>query len=173
MIERMKPTYDAPEDIFHDVLLRIVRLGHADKCWNEDSGMVTPYFYLIIRSYIYDSWRKNNKYKMCSVDDSWELSAEPSDMEKEYAWDRLYRTVSASLNDLGSYNSKLSRVYFGGPYSLRKLAIASGISVTSIYNSVRAVRNEIARIHKEDYEDFKNKDYSFIKEPEAGNADKD
>jgi predicted DNA-binding protein YlxM (UPF0122 family) len=61
-----------------------------------------------------------------------------------------------------SYDRILSEKYLSTDYSLRDIANGSGISLTSIFHSMKKNKELLNQLFIEDYEDFINGDYDLI-----------
>jgi len=78
------------------------------------------------------------------------------------AFERLMGKISAEMNTWHKYDKILSEKYLKSDYSLRDIANGSGISLTSIFNSMRENKRILKEKFSEDYEDFCNGDYNLI-----------
>jgi predicted DNA-binding protein YlxM (UPF0122 family) len=58
---------------------------------------------------------------------------------------------------------QIFRLYNDTGLSMQKLSDDSGIAKTSIYLSVKRVKDRLRELLEEDYQDFKNNNYKFIK----------
>ena len=80
----------------------------------------------------------------------------------ETAFERLVQKISDEMNSWHKYDKILSEKYLKSDYSLRDIANGSGISLTSIFNSMRENKKILKEKFQEDWEDFKNGDYNLI-----------
>lgn len=80
----------------------------------------------------------------------------------ETAFERLIQKISDEMNSWHKYDKILSEKYLKSDYSLRDIANGSGISLTSIFNSMRENKKILKEKFQEDWEDFKNGDYNLI-----------
>jgi hypothetical protein len=60
------------------------------------------------------------------------------------------------------YDSMLFKVYKEGNASMRDIAKDSGISLTSIFNTLKNCKERLKEGVGEDYEDFSNNDFDLI-----------
>jgi predicted DNA-binding protein YlxM (UPF0122 family) len=60
------------------------------------------------------------------------------------------------------YDSMLFKVYKEGNASMRDIAKDSGISLTSIFNTLKNCKERLKEEVGEDYTDFTNQDYDLI-----------
>lgn len=84
------------------------------------------------------------------------------DEAMETAFERLIGKISQEMDTWHKYDKILSEKYLKSDYSLRDIASGSGISLTSIFNSMRENKRILREKFKEDWEDFKNGDYNLI-----------
>jgi len=84
------------------------------------------------------------------------------DEAMELAFDRLMHKISSEMESWHKYDKILSEKYLKSDYSLRDIASGSGISLTSIFNSMRENKRILKEKFQEDWEDFKNGDYNLI-----------
>jgi len=78
------------------------------------------------------------------------------------AFERLIAYISKEMSSWHKYDKILSEKYFKSDYSLREIADGTGISLTSIFNTIKNNKKILREKFKEDYEDFKNGDYNLI-----------
>jgi predicted DNA-binding protein YlxM (UPF0122 family) len=81
----------------------------------------------------------------------------------EVAFERLVDKITEEMNSWHKYDKILSEKYLKSDYSLRDIATGSGISLTSIFNSMRTNKQILKDKFSEDWEDFCNGDYNLIK----------
>jgi hypothetical protein len=91
-----------------------------------------------------------------------ELQEFAFDEAMETAFERLLHKISDEMNTWHRYDRILSEKYLKSDYSLRDIANGSGISLTSIFNSMRENKRILKEKFSEDYEDYKNGDYDKI-----------
>jgi DNA-directed RNA polymerase specialized sigma24 family protein len=78
------------------------------------------------------------------------------------AFDEMMSKVQGEMSDWHRYDRLLCEKYFKSDYSLRQIAKGTGISLTSIFNTIRSSKKILKDKFGEDYEDFKNGDYNLI-----------
>jgi hypothetical protein len=84
------------------------------------------------------------------------------DEAMETAFERLVGKISDEMDTWHKYDKILSEKYLKSDYSLRDIANGSGISLTSIFNTMRENKRILKEKFGEDWEDFKNGDYNLI-----------
>lgn len=170
----------------HDVWIRMVISFGCNKDTAED---IVQSFYLRMHKYVKDESRimyndeevnrffvyvtLKNMYKTYIVSESryqffetWEEEYAEWDDETVYdentAFGRLITKIQAEMNTWHRYDKLLSEKYLKSDYSLREIAKGTGISLTSIFNSMKHNKRILRDKFKEDWEDFKNGDYNLI-----------
>jgi DNA-directed RNA polymerase specialized sigma24 family protein len=78
------------------------------------------------------------------------------------AFDKILHDVREEMGNWHRYDRLLSEKYFKSDYSLREIAKGTGISLTSIFNTIKNNKRILKDKFGEDYEDFKNGDYNLI-----------
>jgi ATP phosphoribosyltransferase regulatory subunit HisZ len=90
----------------------------------------------------------------------------PEVEEFNYEMDVAFETLMARIQDemktWHRYDRILSEKYFKSDYSLRDIATGSGISLTSIFNTIKTNKKILKKKFREDWEDFKNGDYDKL-----------
>ena len=147
------------EDIVQDTYLKVSEMRNPRKMLYNASEVNYWYFCLTLRSVFIDYTRQ--RIKELSAEQEFREFYDP-DMDREEAWERMYQSIIAKINEFGKYGSVLSQMYFKTDYSLRDLSEMSEISLTSIYNSIRKYRQELQDEFGEDWEDYLNQDYDKI-----------
>ena len=67
------------------------------------------------------------------------------------------------MENFNWYDRKLWKLYSQTDMSIRKIAAETTISWVSIFNSLKNIKNKLKEALHEDYEDYKNKDYEYLK----------
>ena len=85
------------------------------------------------------------------------------DYEEQEAFQDLIDSMSTEIMSWERYDIILSSLYFKTDFSLRDIAKGSGISLMSIYNSIKNYKCKLSQKFTEDFEDYSNGDYHLIK----------
>jgi predicted DNA-binding protein YlxM (UPF0122 family) len=80
----------------------------------------------------------------------------------EEAFIRFMKKIDEEMSTWHNYDKILSEKYLKSDYSLRDISEGAGISLTSIFNSMRNNKKILKEKFSEDWEDFKNGDYNLI-----------
>jgi len=165
--ESMAKAMGCPDHLIHDVVqdvyLKIVEMKNPQKILYGEDDVNHFYVYLTIRSVFLSVLQEEKRStSIPRVELSLYLEHDPVDMEKEEAWERLWCKISSQIDTFGRYGSKLTNSYFKSDRSMRQMAEESGISLTSIFNSIKKYKAYLQEEFSEDYEDYINRDFDKI-----------
>ena len=155
------------EEIVQRAYMKLIEYDKLHKCINEDRTLSKSYVFLTIRSVAYDyyilkSREVNNK--LIFNNDIEGVQDDDNDVDKNEALGNLVDKMNYYLDtEFCWVDRQIFRLYNDTGFSMQKLSDDSGIAKTSIYLSVKRVKDKLRELLAEDYQDFKNKDYKFIK----------
>ena len=156
------------EDIVQEMYLRIHRLVKDKKKIMYNDEEVNRFFiYVTLRNMYYDYTKLKNKYQFFSYIESDELEEET--YEEEYnedehrGFEHIMGLVNEEISNWDRYDIILAGLYLKSDRSLRNIADMSGISLTSVFNSVKNYKRILKEKFGEDWEDYLNKDYHLLK----------
>jgi len=158
--------YQAAQDIVQSMYLRMYKYIKDEKRIMYDDDEVNRFFVYVTLKNMYISYKKSEtKYQFFDIWDhegSEDFKEEVFDHAMDAAFERLLAMISAEMGTWHRYDKILSEKYFKSDYSLRDIAKGSGISLTSIFNTIRTNKKILKKKFKEDWQDFKNGDYNKI-----------
>ena len=154
------------EDIVQSMYLRIHRLVTDEKkiMYNDDE--VNRFFiYVTLKNMFVDFVKARNKYTFFEYmeTDDVEEGLEDIEFDEQEAFHNLVDSMSSEIMSWERYDIILSQLYFKTDLSLRDIANGSGISLMSIYNSIKNYKNILNNKFMDDYQDYMNGDYHLIK----------
>jgi len=154
------------EDIVQSMYLRIHRLVTDEKkiMYNDDE--VNRFFiYVTLKNMFVDYVKARNKYTFFEYmeTDDVEEGLEDIEFDEQEAFHNLVDSMSSEIMSWERYDIILSQLYFKTDLSLRDIANGSGISLMSIYNSIKNYKNILNNKFMDDYQDYMNGDYHLIK----------
>ena len=154
------------EDIVQSMYLRIHRLVTDEKkiMYNDDE--VNRFFiYVTLKNMFVDFVKARNKYTFFEYmeTDDIEEGLEDIEFDEQEAFHNLVDSMSSEIMTWERYDIILSQLYFKTDLSLRDIANGSGISLMSIYNSIKNYKNILNNKFMDDYQDYMNGDYHLIK----------
>lgn len=159
--------YDTAQDIVQSMYLRMHKYIKDEQriMYNDDE--VNRFFIYVTLKNMYKTYKNAaNKFVWYEVreDDAidTELMDNAFDDAMEMAFQVLMTKIGAEMSTWHKYDRILSEKYLKSDYSLRDIAKGAGISLTSIFNSMRNNKKILRKKFREDWEDFKNGDYHLI-----------
>ena len=154
MLVNMGCPEDAIEDVIHNMYIKIHKMKDHEKIIREDGDVNIFYIYRTLNSCFINHINEN---PYCSMGDYYidSIIDDPLDVDAEIELMDLYMDMLDEMNEFGQYGSKLCKVYLPTDRSLRQIASESGISLTSIYNSVKQYKAILREEFKEQYDEYK------------------
>lgn len=159
--------YDTAQDIVQSMYLRMHKYVKDEQriMYNDDE--VNRFFIYVTLKNMYRTYMNaENKFVWFEVreDDAidTEMMEVAFDEAMETAFETLMARIGAEMGTWHRYDRILSEKYFKSDYSLRDIAKGAGISLTSIFNSIRNNKRILKDKFNEDWQDFKNGDYHLI-----------
>jgi DNA-directed RNA polymerase specialized sigma24 family protein len=158
------------EDIVQEMYLKIHHLKVDERIMYNEEDVNEFYIFVTLRNLYYDSIRIKNRMRMVENNEEDEpdyvdglSSFDDFDYEKEFALQRLSEKITEEIDSWEyRYDSILCKLYFKTEMSMRYIAVGSGISLTSIHNSLRNYKDILRTEFSEDVEDYNNGDYDKI-----------
>jgi DNA-directed RNA polymerase specialized sigma24 family protein len=148
------------EDIVQDTYFRILRLDYADKFVSKEVNK--GYMWLTLRS-VYFDYLRANKNREVSIDKFYSLSDKQKNPFEDEASLIISEKIEAEIDSWHWYDGFLFRVYKDSGFSMRDISDKSGISLSSIFTTIKTCKGNLKRRIGEDYEDYLNKDFELIK----------
>ena len=171
MLINMGCDYVTAQDLTQEMYLRMHRLITDQKKIMYNDEEVNRFFvYIVLRNMYSDYMKAKNKFVTFEYleTDSVEEQAndnfvqEMDDFDSQDGLEAISRAVNSEISSWRRYDAMLANMYFKGDLSLRDIANGSGISLTSIFNSVKKYKQRIRHLLMEDYEDYINGDWHLI-----------
>jgi hypothetical protein len=158
---------DTAKDIVQSMYLRIHKYVRDEQkiMYNDDE--VNRFFIYVTLKNMYRTYvNATNKFTFFEIREDDAIDEELQDFvfdeAMDTAFERLIDKITHEMDTWHKYDKILSEKYLKSDYSLRDIAAGSGISLTSIFNSMRENKRILKEKFAEDYEDFKNGDYNLI-----------
>jgi RNA polymerase sigma factor (sigma-70 family) len=155
------------EEIVQRAYMKLIEYDKLHKCINKDKTLSKSYVFLTVRSVAYDyyilkSREVNNKLIFNNEIEG--IQDDDNDVDKNEALGNLVDKMNYYLDTQFTWvDRQIFRLYNDTGFSMQKLSDDSGIAKTSIFLSVKRVKDRLKELLAEDYQDFKNKNYKFIK----------
>lgn len=155
--------YDYAEDLVQECYLTIYKYADESKIIRD--GVVSRgYMYFTLRSLYYQYYNSKRKVSKISLDDDEFTLQIPNDsqMDEQIAFHKICTMIDDHIESWRWYEKKLFTLYRDSDLSIRGIASETNISWVSIFNTLKNAKQEIKDKFKEDYLDYKNKDYDRI-----------
>lgn len=155
------------QDLVQSMYLRMHKYVKDEQKIMYNDEEVNRFFVYVTLKNMYRTYKNAaNKYTFFEIreDDAIdeELREFCFDEAMETAFERLIIKIGDEMKSWHRYDRILSEKYLKSDYSLRDIASGSGISLTSIFNSMKENKRILKEKFSEDWEDFKNGDYNLI-----------
>ena len=165
MVLGMGASIDVAEDIVQSMYLRIDKYVKDKKKIMYKDDDVNRFFVYVTLKNMFLSYKKS-KYLFYEIrEDEYqtnELLYSDLNQDMEEAFVRFMKKIDEEMSTWHNYDKILSEKYLKSDYSLRDISEGAGISLTSIFNSMRNNKKILKEKFSEDWEDFKNGDYNLI-----------
>ena len=171
MVVGMGCRLDVAEDIVQEMYLRMHRLIQDEsKIMYNDEEVNRFFVYVTLRNMYMDYLKAKNRFTVFEFredDDPDKMNSdqyinEDVDNDQEQGFQMIMNSVADEMSTWPRYDAILANIYFKTDYSLRDISTGSGISLTSIFNSVKGYRAKLQERLMEDYEDYINGDWNLI-----------
>jgi DNA-directed RNA polymerase specialized sigma subunit len=91
-----------------------------------------------------------------------DLSVEKFELIKHESLDNIYERIDYEVASWDWYDQKLWKIYKDEQKSMRKIAEDTGISLMSIFRTIKSCKERIRQSVGEDYTDFLNNEFELI-----------
>ena len=171
MVVNMGCDVPTAQDIVQSMYLRMHRLIQDKKKIMYNDEEVNRFFvFVTLKNMFIDYKKAKGKYEFFEYIDGDgveevpdEFLSEDTDFEENEAFTYLTEAIAKEMGTWLRYDIILSSIYFKTDYSLRDISGGSGISLTSIFNSIKNYRSKLQAKFGEDYQDYINGDYHLLK----------
>lgn len=133
------------EDIVQEMYLRILKYTNPDAII-KDGKVNKSYIYLVLKSIFLTYVRTKSKIDKVSLDETGQLRYEEIDNELIASQTRTDELIQLEMNQWEWYDKMLFEVYVSDEKSMRQLAKETGISVTSIFNTIKNCKSKLRNI---------------------------
>ena len=148
---------DEPEDIVQDMYLRIHQYVEPSRIITDNEVNKGFIWFTLRNLFLKDV----TKYK-CEQLKHYELQQEESSETQKQCLEVILGKLDTFVDSFDWYDKKLFTIYYKSEKSQRDLAKETGISLSSLSNSLKRQKKLIKENLGEDYQDLKNKDYEWI-----------
>jgi DNA-directed RNA polymerase specialized sigma24 family protein len=153
--------YFYADDIVQECYLRLHKYCKPENVIQNDK-INKGFMYFVLRNTYLTHVRSNGRNETFSLSDTMQVEDTGEGLEKEKAYGALLELMDKEIATWHYYDQMLFEVYKNTDLSIRDISKETTISVSSIFNTLKNCKSKLKKSLKEDYEDFKNKDYELI-----------
>ena len=156
------------EDIIQDSYLRVYQGGYGDRVLKDNGTVNKTYFWCILHTMFIANVKAKKKANNVDFGDvEGILKADEHHELKEAAtnvvFDKMHSEI-AKLDKKGKYpfNKELFTLYVYENKSMRGIRDEVGISLSSVFTTLKNCKAQLSEELEEDFEDLLNEDYELI-----------
>lgn len=145
---------DYAEDIVQESYIALIKYADESKLIDEYGEVRKGYIYFTIRSLYYQYYNKKKLINKVSIDEQWELF-DNSNLDEQNAYHDICTMIDDELENWNWYDKLLFKTYRDSGLSMRQLSKGTGISLISIFNSIKNHKAILKDKFQEDYVNYK------------------
>lgn len=149
---------DNAEDLVQDAYIKIDKYCTEDKAI-KDGEPNRAYLWFVFRSVYYQSHQKTPEIKL---GEGFQVEYEEEVNDFERAFDEILYKINKEKTSWHWYDVKLFDLYTKSDMSMRDISSETGISLSSIFQTLKNCKTKLKKAIGEDYQDFINGDYDKI-----------
>jgi len=150
------------EDIVQESYLRLHKYCKPENVI-QDGKVNKGFMYFVLRNIFLQFIKTEKKGEMVSLEKLALLKDETENLAREEAYGRLLVLMNQEVEKWHWYDRQLFVIYKDTDLSIRDIAKETTIYSSSIFNTIKNCKRKIKSVLEEDYADYKNTDYEFIK----------
>jgi len=149
------------EDLVQETYLMLYKWSSPDK-YIKDGKPNDAYIWLCLRNSFLLYQREKRKATKVSLEDIQELSTNEINIEYFNSLEKIDTLVKNEVNSWHWYDAKMYKLYIDNKMPMRTIESETGISLRSIFETIKICKQRLKKAVGEDYEDFINQDYEKI-----------
>jgi len=149
------------EDLVQETYLMLYKWSSPDK-YIKDGKPNDAYIWLCLRNSFLLYQREKRKATKVSLEDIQELSTNEINIEYFNSLEKIDTLVKNEVNSWHWYDAKMYKLYIDNKMPMRTIESETGISLRSIFETIKICKQRLKKAVGEDYEDFINQDYEQI-----------
>jgi hypothetical protein len=154
---------DFQEDIVQEMYLRFTKYAKPENVIINNK-VNKSFIWIMLRNIYYDKIKFEKRIETVSIDNTFDLCYNDIDTDNINAFSKLYNKINETKLDLHYFDSGLLKLYFEKDMSMRDIAKETKIGLTTIFQSINKSKQRIREVIEEDYIDYLNKDYEWLKD---------
>ena len=163
--------YDYAEDLVQEMYLKLHKYNLESKLF-RDGKLSKPYVWFVLRSVYGDFYKSKKLIDKVRIGEGFEIEYENTDTNSFNALENLLEKIEDEKTKWHWYDVMMFDIYMknkgtthnrsGEGISMRQLAKETGISLISIFQTIKNCKARLNDNVLEDYEDYLNGDYERI-----------
>ncbi len=154
--------YFFAEDIVQETYLMLLKWSNEEKLFTN-GNLNKSYVWFALKNTFLQHVNKANKMQKVDLDSIAMLPDEAPEVQKHESYNCILNQVENVVDEWHWYDQMLFNLYKDSDMSMREISKETNISVTSIFHTLKYFKTRIKENLKENYQDYKNKDYELIK----------
>lgn len=146
--------YQDIDDIVQNMYLKLAEIelrdGNLARLQNSNGGINTFYIFKILQSEIVNLYRIESKI----YDHESQFNPIENPDEAEYKYQALMGKIKSVIDGMHEYDQMILELYFVYGHSLRQIEKRTGITVTSVYNTLKNAKQHIKKHSKQLYDEY-------------------
>lgn len=149
------------DDLVQDMYLKLNKYTKLENI-TEDGKLNKGYVWFTLRNLYYQKQKESNKVTFIDIDDCRSLSSDEYNQFKHIADYKLNELIQQEIDSWHWSDKMLFEIYLKEKKSMRKLEEEIGISLTTIFWTIKRCKQRLKENVGESYEDYLNNDYELI-----------
>ncbi len=143
------------EDIVQEFYLLLHKYKVTEEQMFTNGKLNRGYCFIIIRNIHFQIYNVKKRITKCELNEEIYNMVDDFDLEKELDWNEFRIKAESEVNNWDWYDKKLFSIYRDSNISIRGLAKEKGISIVSIFHSLKKHKEKLKELLKEDYDNLK------------------
>lgn len=152
--------YEYAEDLVQEMYLRLYRLTTPERII-KDNEVNKSFVWITLKNMHLQLVRERKKMNKINIDEFTNIS-DTDNTELFEALNRLDEHIKNECDSWHWYDTMLFKLYINSEMSMRDVSTETGISLTSIFETLKKCKERLTFTTGEHYEDIRNKDYERV-----------
>jgi DNA-directed RNA polymerase specialized sigma24 family protein len=149
------------EDIVQEMYLRLHKYTTWDKIV-KDGEVNKGFVWFVLRNIYVDFCKQKSKIDKCDLKEAVYVYDDKEEKHETVAKNSIDKKVQKEIDSWHWYDKMLFELYRDSGMSMREMELATKISLTSIFNTIKNCKQRLRYAVGEDYEDYKNGDFELL-----------